>query len=214
MTPPAPSSVRPRFIAVVGGSGSGKSWLANRLLACLGQESGLVSLDDFYRDLGHLVAETRDGVNFDDPAAIDWEAVRGTMDCLAIGVPAEIPAYDFASHTRRAGGRMQPPARFILVEGLWLLHRQWLRKRFDLSVFVDCPDAERLRRRIKRDVLARGRTAAAVRSQFELHVRPMHARFVEPQRHVAGHLVPSPLSDAGFAALLAAVRGLGPPAAD
>jgi uridine kinase len=211
MQPSIPTSEPPRLIALTGGSGSGKSWLALRLQAQLGPDAALISLDDFYRDLGHLPPAVRDAANFDDPEAIDWEAVRTVMDCLANGGPARIPAYDFATHTRLAGTRVQAPVRFVLIEGLWLLHHPWLRDRFALGVFVECPDAERMRRRIERDVLARGRTEESVRTQFEQHVRPMHERFVEPQRHVAGLVVCSPLSDSGFAALMRAVRGECPP---
>lgn len=207
MKPSPPPFERPRLIALTGGSGSGKSWLAVRMQAQLGLEAALISLDDFYRDLGHLPAAVRDAVNFDDPEAIDWDAVRTVMDSLANGGPARIPVYDFTTHTRRADTREQSPVRFVLLEGLWLLHHPWLRDRFDVTVFVDCPDPERMRRRIERDVLARGRTEESVRRQFEEHVRPMHDRFVEPQRHTAGHLLFSPVSDDGFAALIAAVRG-------
>lgn len=207
MSNPDSTMIHPRFIAVVGGSGSGKSWLAARMQAQLGRDSGLLSLDDFYRDLGHLPETARDGVNFDDPAAIDWDAVRGVMDGLAGGTPVRIPGYDFATHTRQAATRAMPPVRFVLMEGLWLLHHAWLRERFDLSVFVECAEDERMRRRIERDVLARGRTAESVRRQFADHVQPMHLRFVEPQSVLATHRVSSPLSDAEFAGLLAAVRG-------
>lgn len=200
----------PRCIAIVGGSGSGKSWLASRLQAELGREAALVSLDDFYRDLGHLPPGERDATNFDDPDAIDWDAVAEAMDTLLRGESARIPSYDFVSHTRAPSGRVQPAVRFLLMEGLWLLHHPGIRRRFDLGVFVDCPDAERMRRRIERDVATRGRTADSVRAQFDNHVRPMHDRFVEPQRAEADRVVGSPLSDSDFAGLLCDLRGLSP----
>lgn len=207
MNPTEPSIHSSRLIAIVGGSGSGKSWLAVRLQAALGRDSCLLSLDDFYRDLGHLPPAERDGVNFDDPGAIDWDAVRAVMDRLVAGGPVRIPSYDFVTHTRSPVEREHLPVRFVLMEGLWLLHHPWLRDRFDLSVFVECPDAERMRRRIERDVLARGRTEESVRQQYLNHVRPMHDRFVEPQRETAMHVVGSPLADAGFDELLGAVIG-------
>ena len=197
----------PRCIAIVGGSGSGKSWLASRLQAELGREAALVSLDDFYRDLGHLPPGVRDATNFDDPEAIDWDAVAEVMDTLLRGETARIPSYDFVSHTRRAAGRLQPAVGFLLMEGLWLLHHPEIRRRFKLGVFVDCPDAERMRRRIERDVATRGRTADSVRAQYDNHVRPMHDRFVEPQRKMADRVVGSPLSDSDFAGLLSDLRG-------
>lgn len=196
-----------RFIAVVGGSGSGKSWLAAEMGSWLGDLAGHLSLDDFYRDLSHLSAAEREGVNFDDPVAIDWDALREVLECLQRGEPARIPIYDFATHARQPETRVFEPARFVLLEGLWLLHPPWLREMFALSVFVDCPEEERLRRRVERDIRVRGRTAESVRQQFAEHVQPMHARFVETQRRWATRRVHSPLSEHEHAGLVAACRG-------
>jgi uridine kinase len=195
-----------RFIAVVGGSGSGKSWLSAEIGAWLGDEAGLLSLDDFYRDLSHLPDAERELVNFDDPAAIDWDALREVLESLARGKVGQIPIYDFATHTRRSQTRSFAPPRFVVLEGLWLLHPEWLREKFVLSVFVDCPEEERLRRRVERDVMERGRTAESVRQQFAQHVQPMHEQFVEPQRPWATRRVHSPLSQDEQAALVAACR--------
>lgn len=195
-----------RFIAVVGGSGSGKSWLSAEIRRWLGDESDHLSLDDFYRDLSHLPVAERDRVNFDDPAAIDWEALRDVLECLARGEAARIPIYDFASHTRLPETRVFSQVRFVVLEGLWLLHPEWLRERFVLSVFVDCGVDERLRRRVERDVMLRGRTAESVRQQFAEHVQPMHEQFVEPQRLLATRRVHSPLSDLEHAELVEACR--------
>jgi len=197
-----------RFLAVVGGSGSGKSWLAAEIRELLGDDAGHLSLDDFYRDLGHLPEEDREGVNFDDPAAIDWDSLRAVLECLERGEPARIPSYDFATHTRRPDSRTFGNTRLIMIEGLWLLHHGWLREKFALSVFVDCPEEERLRRRIERDVMARGRTEESVRQQFANHVQPMHAKFVEPQREWASRRVHSPMSDQEHAELISACMSL------
>ncbi len=196
-----------RFIAVVGGSGSGKSWLAANIRKQLGSEAGHLCLDDFYRDLGHLPEEERDEVNFDDPAAIDWEALRVVLECLERGDAARIPIYDFATHTRMPETRDFENAGLVVLEGLWLLHPEWLREKFAVSVFVDCPEEERLRRRIERDRLTRGRTEESVRRQFADHVQPMHARFVEPQREWATRRVNSPMSQTEHAELVSACLG-------
>jgi uridine kinase len=193
-----------RFIAVVGGSGSGKSWLAAKMREWLGDETGHLCLDDFYRDLGHLPEKERDGVNFDDPAAIDWDALRAVLECLERGETARIPIYDFATHTRKPDTRAFGNSRLVVLEGLWLLHHDWLREKFALSVFVECPEDERLRRRIERDVMTRGRTEESVRRQFANHVQPMHAMFVEPQRQWATRRVHSPMSENEHSGLISA----------
>ncbi len=193
-----------RFIAVTGGSGSGKSWLAAALCNWLGGEAAHLALDDFYHDLGHLPPAARDTVNFDDPAAIDWEALSEVLSHLERGVVARLPIYDFASHTRYQETRLMPQTRFIVLDGLWLLHHAWLRDKLALSVFVDCPVAERLRRRVARDVQDRGRSPVAVQRQFAEHVQPMHELFVEPQRCWATYCVTSPLTEQAQADLFAA----------
>jgi len=193
-----------RIIAVTGGSGSGKSWLATALREWLGNEAAHLSLDDFYHDLGHLPPAARAAVNFDDPAAIDWEALREVLERLECGSAARLPSYDFASHTRQPATRELAWSRFIVLDGLWLLHHGWLREKLALSVFVDCPEEERLRRRLARDVQSRGRTPESVQRQFAEHVQPMHQLFVEPQRHWATHRVESPLTPQAQAALFSA----------
>ncbi len=196
-----------RLIAVVGGSGSGKTWLAAELAGWLGSEAAHLCLDHFYRDLGHLPEPERARVNFDDPAAIDWDGLREVLESLERGEVARVPVYDFTEHVRKdetVGLESRP---FVVLEGLWLLHPQWLRKKFSLSVFVDCPEEVRLLRRVERDVVSRGRTEESVRRQFAEQVQPMHARFVEPQRELAMLCVTSPLLEEEQVELLAACRG-------
>lgn len=181
--------------------------MAARLRECLGDEAGHLSLDNFYADLGHLPEAERDAVNFDDPAAIDWEALRAVLECLERGETARIPAYDFATHTRKLETLDFENTPVVVLEGLWLLHPEWLREKFALSVFIDCPEEERLLRRIERDVIQRGRTEESVRHQFAIHVQPMHAMFVEGQRQFAHLRVNSPMSEIEHAEFIEACRG-------
>lgn len=195
-----------RLIAVVGGSGSGKTWLAADLAKRLGDDAVHLSLDHFYRDLGHLPVPDRERVNFDDPGAIDWDALRMVLESLERGEVARVPVYDFSEHVRKDETEGLASRPFIVLEGLWLLHPEWLREKIALSVFVDCPEEVRLQRRVERDVAARGRTEESVRRQFFDHVQPMHARFVEPQRGVAMRCVGSPIPEGELAGLLQACR--------
>lgn len=196
-----------RFIGVVGGSGSGKSWFARTIQECLGDRCAHLCLDDFYQDLSHLPEAERCHVNFDDPEAIDWDTLAGVLECLEAGRPAEVPVYDFATHSRCGAPRQLPACQWLVVEGLWLLHHEWLRGKLKLSVFVDCPEQERLRRRIERDVAERGRSEESVRKQFGEHVQPMHALFVEPQRIHATHHMASPMTVAQCEALVREMKG-------
>ena len=184
----------PVHVAVVGGSGSGKTWLAEKLAAALAPRAARLSLDDFYRDLSALPTTERDAVNFDDPAAIDWEKFRAVLGALRVGEKINLPVYDFATHTRKKSPRFFLPPPLVIWDGLWLLHHDWLRKQFTLTIFVECGAEERFRRRAERDVRERGRSFESVRCQFFEHVEPMHERFVEPQRRQATQSVDSPIN--------------------
>jgi uridine kinase len=192
--------IHSRHIAIVGGSGSGKTYLAGKLCAKLGARAARLSLDNFYLDRSSLNKSERDAVNFDDPAAIDWQSVRLVMDQLTRGEAAKVPVYDFATHTRRRSVTFAPRP-LILWDGLWLLHHAPLRDQFSFSVFVGCGEGERLRRRRERDVRERGRSLESIQRQFAGQVQPMHERFVEPQRQQARYFVASPVAAGRLAAL-------------
>jgi len=174
-----------RLIAIVGGSGSGKTWLAEHLKSTLGAQAGLLSLDDFYFDLSKLPPDARAQINFDHPQTIDWPLFERVLDDCLSGQATGIPQYDFVTHTRLPQIELFRPAPLVLVEGLWLLHEPKLRGWFDLKVFLDCPEPLRLKRRLVRDVTGRGRTPDSVRKQFQDTVAPMHERYVAPQSKYA-----------------------------
>ncbi len=198
-----------KLVAVVGGSGAGKSWLIDRLLAFHGDAACRIQLDDFYRDLSHLPLGRRPYINFDAPAAIDWAEARRVLAACRAGRQPAMPRYDFVSLgvSRRRGWTLAP---LVFVDGLWLLHRRWLRELFDLTIFLDVPKPVRCRRRLERDVVERGYTPAGVRLQLRERVLPQHARYVAPQRRHADLVLKQPYSAAAVAALAARLRPLLP----
>jgi uridine kinase len=174
----------PLLVAIAGGSGAGKTWLADKLQAALGGKATRLSLDNFYHDRSHVAPERRARINFDHPRAIDWTELEQVLHNLLNGRSARMPRYDFKTHSRIGHGTAVQPNRIILLDGLWLLRRPGLRRLFDLRIFVACPTPLRLRRRLNRDLRSRGRTSDSVRRQFRETVEPMHVRFVAPQeRH-------------------------------
>jgi uridine kinase len=190
------------LVAIVGGSGSGKTWLANKIQTLCPGRCAILRLDDFYRDLSHLPASRRNRINFDHPRAIDWPRFTAVLEAIQAGGDVRLPQYDFSTHTRSASSANWQARPLVVVEGLWLLHRRDLAARYRLRIFVDCPEALRLKRRLQRDVEERGRNRASVLRQFRDHVQPMHARYVELQRKRADLIVTSPI-DAGQWGLLA-----------
>lgn len=181
---PAPSrpAHAPLFVAIVGGSGAGKTWLAKKLQAALNPNAARVSLDDFYRDCSRVRPERRGKLNFDNPRAIDWRAMEQALNALRAGRSARLPCYDFKTHCRLAQTSTLAHRPVVLVDGLWLLHRRSLRRLFGLKIFVDCPARTRRTRRLARDLRARGRKRGDILEQLQNTVEPMHARFVVPQQ--------------------------------
>lgn len=193
--------VPPQFVAIVGGSGSGKTWLADRLASQLGRRAGRLSLDDFYQDRSHLTLAQRKRINFDHPRAIDWTRFLKTLRELKRGRYAHIPIYDFTRSTRSDRSQECRPHPVMLIDGLWLLRQPQSRRLMDFSIYLRCPARLRLERRLNRDAAERARTGAFVRHQFRTHTEPMHRRFVEPQSRRAQVVLSSPLSDADVISL-------------
>jgi uridine kinase len=183
-------------IAVVGGSGAGKSWFVERLCRVLGDKACRLALDDFYRDRSDLPLSRRARLNFDVPEAIDWsDAERALRDCRA-GQPTRIPQYDFATYSRLQSHQLWFPRPVVFVEGLWLLRPPELRPLFDLKIYLDTPRELRHSRRMTRDTVERGYTAADVEERLSATVHPMHDRYVEPQRRWADIVLPQPFREA------------------
>jgi uridine kinase len=184
----------PVLVAIVGGSGAGKSWVADQLKDLLGPLAARLSLDDFYRDRSHLPFARRARINYDHPRAIDWVAAERVLrDCLA-GRVARAPRYNFARHARIPANWVLRPKPVILVDGLWWLRRPSLRLLFALRIFVDCSRRLRLSRRMARDQCVRGRDKASIHRQFRETVEPMNRRFVDPQARLAHIRLRSPVS--------------------
>ncbi len=164
----------------MGGSGSGKTWLACRLQKVLPGVTRF-SLDDFYKDRSHLSPARRNALNFDRPDAIDWATLEVVLKDLLNGRPACAPRYNFKTHTRLRRSRMLEPRPIILVEGLWLLRRISIRRLFSFRIFLQCSARIRLQRRIERDLSFRARNRGSVLGQFWQTVEPMHKKFVAAQ---------------------------------
>ena len=181
-----------RLVAIVGGSGAGKTWLTDHLQRSVGDGVGRLSLDNFYRDRSRLSAGLRQRINYDHPRAIDWPLVEKALKACRAGRSFRVPRYDFVTHTRQASREMFRPRPLNIVEGLWLLLRPSIRSLFTLRVFVDCPVRVRLARRLARDAAERGRSRDSVRKQFWETVSPMHERYVVPQARWAHVVLESP----------------------
>jgi uridine kinase len=197
---------QPFLVAIVGGSGSGKSWLADKLQSALGHNAGRLSLDDFYRDRSHLSPVQRDRINFDNPAAINWPEFEHVLNSCHHWRKTRVPRYDFKTHCRLPRSRVLKPKPIMLVEGLWLLRSPRIRKLFGFRIFLDSPTQLRLRRRLARDIADRGRSRSSIQEQFRKTVEPMHRKYVAPQLRRADIVLPADWDDHHVQRLAMALR--------
>ncbi len=188
---PREGESRPLFIAIAGGSGSGKTTIARSVVDLVGRDKVIyIQQDAYYRDQTHLAIEDREKINYDHPDALELDLMAKHLDDLRNGQPIERPVYDFESHARTTDTITLVPEPAVIVEGILVLSDPELREQFDLRVFIDTDADLRLIRRLRRDILERGRTVESVLSQYERTVRPMHDRFVEPSKRYADIIIP------------------------
>ena len=200
----------PFLLGVAGGSGSGKTTVAERLAGLVGgHDVALLRLDAYYRDRNHLPFEEREAANYDHPDAFDWPLFFDHVQALADGLEVQVPVYDFASYLRLPERVTVAPARIVVVEGILVLYEPELRDRLDLRVFVDADADVRFIRRLRRDITERQRSTESVIEQYLATVRPSHLQFVEPSKRYADVIVPhGGLNAPAVDVLLARVREL------
>lgn len=184
-------TVKPLIIGVGGGSGSGKTTVVRHILNGIGEDNiQLLQHDSYYRDLSHLPLEERKKQNFDHPSSLETELMIRHVEALKNGYQVDVPVYDFAAHTRSDESEKVAPKEIILLDGILIFTEPELRNQMDIKLFVDTDDDVRLLRRIKRDIMERGRELEGVMHQYEQYVRPMHLEFVEPSKRYADIIIP------------------------
>lgn len=182
----------PIFLGIAGGTGSGKTTVADSIYRRVGHDRiEWISHDSYYRDFGHLFGrEASPVVNYDHPDSLDSELLAQHLDQLGEGGSVEIPIYDFPTHTRTTNTRRVEARRVVIVEGILVLAEPEIRKRIDIKLFVDTPPDIRFVRRLLRDTRDRGRSLESVVGQYLTTVRPMHEEFVEPSKRYADLIIP------------------------
>lgn len=178
-------------IGVAGGSGSGKTTIAEAVVESVGANIvSLIQHDAYYRDLGHLDLSERQKINYDHPDSLETELLIHHIQELRSGNPVEVPVYDFSVHTRTADTVHIDAEAVVMIEGILVLAEADLRKLMDLRIYIDTDADLRFIRRLRRDLTERGRTVESVIQQYVDTVRPMHLQFVEPSKRYADIIVP------------------------
>ena len=201
---------RPYLIGVAGGSNSGKTTIAERLAAVVGNRHvSLIKLDSYYVATPELPLDERRAMNYDHPDAFDWELLNDHLAALSAGASVDVPIYDYAGYDRTSESVRVEATKVIVVEGILVLWEPRLRERFDLKIYVDAPADLRIIRRLRRDVAERGRTPDSIIDQYLATVRPAHETFIEPSKRYADVIIPEGgMNRPALEVLLARVREL------
>jgi len=186
-----PNKFNPIVIGVAGGSGSGKTTVANIVLNRVGRHRiAYLPHDAYYRDLTNLPINQRIQINFDHPDSLESDLLVEHIERLKNWEMVQLPVYDFTHHSRTTETIPVKPQRVILVEGILIYTEKKLRDLFDVKIFVDTDSDLRFIRRLQRDITERGRTTENVITQYLSTVRPMHLEFVEPSKRYADIIIP------------------------
>ena len=181
----------PLVIGIAGGSGSGKTTVAQQILNRVGaNQIAFIQHDLYYKDLGGLPPTQHANINFDHPNSLDTNLLIQHIVSLRDGKAVEVPIYDFSTDRRTSQTFRIEARRVIVVEGILIFVEPTLRELFDVKIFVDTDLDIRFIRRLERDITERGRTTEFVIKQYEATVRPMHLEFVEPSKRYADIIIP------------------------
>jgi len=179
------------FIGICGGTGSGKTTIARAIVDAVGAERVvLIEQDSYYRNLADMPLDERHQANFDHPDSIDSDMLVDHLMRLKQGLTVEMPLYDFVTHTRSDRIEIIEPRPVVIVEGILIFSEPRVLDLLDVRIFVDTPSDVRLMRRLRRDIIERGRTFERTMAQYERTIRPMHFEFVEPSKRHADIIIP------------------------
>jgi uridine kinase len=183
--------MKPLIIGIAGGTGSGKSTVARKVADALDAATvAFIDMDAYYHNYAHLSIDERRRINWDHPNAFDWELLVAHLKQLASGQSIPKPQYDFVAHLRRPDTVPVSAADVVVIDGILLLADARTRDLCDVKVFVDTDADVRLIRRLRRDILERGRPLEEILDQYLTTVQPMHLEFVEPSKRYADVIVP------------------------
>lgn len=179
------------IIGIGGGTGSGKTTVAQKINEIIGESNSVIlPMDNYYKDMSHVPFEERKKYNYDHPDMIEFSLLVDHLKELLDGKSIKLPEYDFAQYTRTGSFTLLDPKPVIIIEGIFALYYEELRKFYDLSIFVDAESDVRFIRRLERDIKERGRTIDSVINQYLNMVKPMHDAYVEPSKKYADLIIP------------------------
>jgi uridine kinase len=198
------------LVGIAGGTGSGKTSFAQKVLDLVGADRcQMIAQDSYYRDGSRLSAELQAAINYDHPDAFDNSLLVQDLRDLKAGRPVPCLTYDHATYSRKVLPDPLLPRPVILLEGILILAEEPLRRLMDIRLFIDTDADVRLLRRLRRDLKERGRTFESVEKQYLESVQPMHLEFVEPSKRYADLIIPEGAENlVALEAVVARVRAM------
>lgn len=180
------------IIGIAGGTGSGKTSVTNKILERLHAQDRVVVIqhDSYYKDISEYPGQSPAQINFDHPDSLETTLLIDHIKKLKKGNSVEQPIYNFTTHSRMAETRHLEPKDITIIEGILIFVSKELRELMDIKIFIDTDADERLLRRLKRDIIERGRSIDSVMNQYISTVKPMHLEFVEPSKRYADVIIP------------------------
>jgi uridine kinase len=177
-------------LGVAGGSASGKTTIIKKLQDYFGEDIAVISHDAYYKAHPDMSFEERSKLNYDHPDSFESDRMAEDVRKLIKGYAIDMPVYDYVNHNRSDETVRVEPKTVIVMEGILILENKELRDLMDIKIFVDTDADERLMRRIKRDMIERGRSIESIIDQYSKTVKPMHEEFVEPSKKHADIIIP------------------------
>ncbi|KAI7906064.1 uridine kinase [Cokeromyces recurvatus] len=189
---------KPYMIGIAGGSASGKTSVAERILKNLNVPWVVIlSMDSFYNILSpeNKKLANENNFNFDHPSALDYDLLLETLIKLKEGKSVTIPIYNFSTHSREEKTTTIYGANVIIFEGVLAFHDKRIRDMMDVRIFVDTDSDIQLARRIQRDTLYRGRDVSGILDQYTRFVKPAFDNYVRPTMKYADVIIPRGLEN-------------------
>jgi len=178
------------LIGIAGGSGSGKTTFAKKIISRVNHPNVvLLSQDSYYLSSPSSSLKIHGEANFDHPDAFDWPLLRDHLSQLKQGKDVDVPVYDYKTSRRTSEVHSVGQAKVVILEGIYTLWDKGLRDLFDLKIYLHVEADIRFIRRLHRDVRERGRTHDEIIRRYYDTVRPMHQLFLEPTRKYADLIV-------------------------
>ncbi len=184
---------KPLLILIAGGTASGKTTVVKKIeLHFDSSDVSVVCMDNYYKMRNGMSLTDRKKVNYDHPDALDMDLLKKQLRELLAGRSIECPVYNFSEHNREPEKTITiNPTKVIILEGILSLYDEEIRNMANILIYVESEADIRFIRRLKRDMVSRGRTIDDVIDQYLTTVKPMYDAYVAPTKRFADIIIPN-----------------------